>query len=73
MAHVLHLLGANDPGRALPVIAGQVAAGDRVTVAVVGGDAPLLPPGVTVHRVPGDLSWEQLLDLVFATDQTLSW
>jgi hypothetical protein len=73
MPNVLHLLGPNDPGRALAVIAGQVAAGDRVTVAVVGPHAPALPDGVSLLRVPADLSWEQLLDLIFAADQTLSW
>ena len=73
MANVLHLLGSNDPGRALPVIAGQLAAGDVVTVAVVGPAEPSLPPGLTVHRVPGGLSWDQLLDLIITTDQTFSW
>lgn len=73
MASVLHLVGPNDPRAALPIIAGQLAAGDAVTVAVVGPSAPPLPPGLTVHRVPGELSWEQLLDLIFTADQTFSW
>ena len=73
MSTVLHLLGANDPRRALPVIAGQLAAGDQVTVALVGSSDPPLPPDVAVHRVPDRLSWEQLLELIFATDQTFSW
>ena len=73
MATVLHLIGANDTRRALPVIAGQVAAGDEVTIALVGPSDTALPPDVTVHRVPDSLSWEQLLELIFSTDQTFSW
>jgi hypothetical protein len=73
MASVLHLLGHNNPARALVVMEGQVAAGDAVTVAVVGPRAPALPPGVTAFRVPGDKSWEELLDAIFGADQVLSW
>jgi hypothetical protein len=74
MATVLHLVGPNDPGAALPIMAGQLAAGDAVTVAVVGPATPSpLPPGLTVHRVPAELSWAQLLDLIFTADQTFSW
>jgi hypothetical protein len=73
MASVLHLLGHNAPAPALAIIADQIAAGDTVTLAVVGAVAPVLPPGVTVGRVPADLSWEQLLDLIFAADHVLSW
>jgi hypothetical protein len=73
MATILHLVGENDPGRALPAIAEQVAAGDAVTVAVVGRDAVILPPGLTVHRVPAELPWDQLLELIFAADQTFTW
>jgi hypothetical protein len=73
MASVLHLLGHNNPARALVVIEGQVAAGDTVTIAVVGPLTPALPPGVTAFRVPGDMSWDALLDVIFAADQVLSW
>ena len=73
MATVLHLLGHNDPGRALPIIAEQLAAGDVVTVALIGSAEPSLLAGLTVHRVPGERSWDQLLDLIFTTDQTYSW
>jgi hypothetical protein len=73
MATVLHLLGENEPQAALPFIAGQLAAGDLVTVAVLGDSAVPLPPGLTVHRVPAELTWDQLLDLIFAADQTFSW
>lgn len=73
MATVLHLVGHNDPRRAVPVIAAQLAAGDHVTVAIVGPAAPALPPGAAVHRVPAELSWDDLLDLIVAADQTFSW
>jgi len=73
VASVLHLIGHNDPLRAVPVIAGQLAAGDAVTVVVLGPTAPALPSGPTVHRVPSELTWNQLLDLILAADQTFSW
>ena len=73
MATVLHLVGHNDPRPALPIIAGQLTAGDEVTVAVVGPAVLPLPPGLTIHRVPTELSWERLLDLIFTADQTFSW
>lgn len=73
MAAVLHIVGPNDPARANEVMRGQMAAGDTVTVAVVGVGLPALPWGVTVHRVPAELSYDQLLDLVFSVDQVISW
>jgi hypothetical protein len=74
MALVLHVLKADDHALALPVIARQVEAGDRVTVVLVHGAArPSLPASVPVHRVPDDLSYRQLLDLVFAADQVMAW
>jgi hypothetical protein len=73
MAAVLHIVGQNDWSRVLDVIRGQVTAGDTVTVAVTGHGLPALPPGVTAHRVPADLSYDQLLDLVFSVDQVISW
>jgi hypothetical protein len=73
MAGVLYLLGSRDPAGALPIIAGQVAAGDAVTVAVLAAPAPALPPEVAVHRVPGELTWDQLLDLIFTADRVISW
>ena len=73
MATVLHLVGHNDARASLPVIAGQLAAGDAVTVAVLGPSVPPWPPGLTVRRVPSELSWDQLLDLILGADQTVSW
>lgn len=73
MAAVLHLL-KGDPDLTLAAIAAQLAAGDRVTVTLLpGAPVPELPPGVQVRRVPDDLSYDQLLDLIFASDQVTAW
>ena len=71
MTVVLHLL-KGDAALAHDVIAAQVAAGDAVTIAVLEG-APTLPAGVTVRRLDADLSYEHLIDLVFAADQVVTW
>jgi hypothetical protein len=74
MPAVLHVLTAGDPAFALPVIAQQAEAGDHVTVVLAhGARCPSLPAGVVVRRLPGDLSYRQLLDLVFAADQVVAW
>lgn len=74
MSRVLHLFKGAHTGEAVAVIAPQAAAGDEVTVALVGGAAPPpLPPGVTVHRVPEDVSYERLLELIFAADHVVTW
>jgi hypothetical protein len=73
MARVLHLLKGDDPlaGR---LVAEQHAAGDEVAIALLPGapDVPL-PSGVTRHRVPDELSWEQLLEKIFEADQVVTW
>ena len=74
MSRVLHLFKGTHPDEALAVIAPQVADGDEVTVALLGGaTAPALPAGVTVQRVPEDASYERLLELIFAADHVVSW
>jgi hypothetical protein len=74
MARVLHLLKGDDPSLALVVIAQQRAAGDDVTVALLpGATAPALPPGVASPRVPDQLSWDALLERIFAADQVITW
>jgi hypothetical protein len=73
MASVLHLV-TGDPELAMPIIARQIEAGDSVTVAVVhGAGTPPLPAGTTVHRVPADLTYDHLLDLMFSADQVIAW
>jgi hypothetical protein len=74
MARVLHLVKSADHTIALATIARQLEAGDAVTVAVLpGGTAPALPGGVALRRVPDELSWEALLDLVFGADHVVTW
>jgi hypothetical protein len=73
MARILHLLKSDDP-LALTLATEQLAAGDEVSVALLPGAPALsLPAGVGRHRVPDDLSWEQLLEKIFEADQVISW
>jgi len=74
MARALHVFKGDHTAQATVVITAQVAAGDDVTVALIGGvDAPALPRGVTVHRVPDDIAWERLLELIFEADSAVTW
>lgn len=74
MAAVLHLVDGALTALAVETMRQQLAAGDRLTVVrLEGAPTPSLPHGVTVHRVPDDLSYSQLLDLVFASEQVISW
>jgi len=75
MANTLHLLKGTAGGElAAAVIARQLAAGDRVSVALLeGAPRPELPAGVAVHRVPEDLSYPRLLELVFTSDHVVTW
>ncbi len=73
MARVLHLLKGADPGLAVETMARQRAAGDTVTVALLGDAAVTPPPGVGGRRVPGELTWEQLLEAIFEADQVIAW
>ncbi|MEK7700428.1 MAG: hypothetical protein AAB418_00345 [candidate division NC10 bacterium] len=74
MAAVLHLLKGADAALACAAIERQLGAGDRVTVALLpGAGGADLPPRVAVHRVPADLSYSQLLDLIFKSDQVITW
>ena len=38
-----------------------------------GGAASGLPAGVTLRRLDGDLSYGQLLELIFEADQVVTW
>ena len=74
MRRVLHLLAGGDVALAATVIARQAEAGDAVSVALLpGAAAPALPPRVPVRRVPDELSYPALLDLVFEADQVVTW
>ena len=74
MSRALHVLKGDHTAQAIVVINAQLAAGDDVAVALIGGvDAPALPRGVTVHRVPDEVSWERLLELLFEADAAVTW
>lgn len=74
MAAVLHLLKGSDADLALATLAGQLAAGDRVAVALLhGAPRPKLPEAVQVVRVPEDTSYEKLLELIFESDHVTTW
>ena len=74
MARVLHLLKAAPSALAETAIAEQVRAGDDVTVvALENAPAIAAPSGVAVHRVPGDLSYEALLERIFEAEQVIAW
>jgi hypothetical protein len=72
MTKVLHLL-KGDRTLAADVMARQVAAGDSVTVALLEGEASALPAGVTVRRLDADLTYEELVDLIFEAEQVVPW
>jgi hypothetical protein len=75
MARVLHLLKGDDPALALTVIDQQRQAGDEIAVVLLPGAASLatLPAGVTVQRVPDQLTWDALLERIFEADQVITW
>jgi hypothetical protein len=73
MARVLHLVKGADAALALEVVAQQQAAGDALTLVLLPGATLTPPAGVTVRRVPDDLSWEQLLEEIFQADQVITW
>ena len=74
MATVLHLLKGPATTLARTVIDHHVRAGDRVSVVVLpGGVASDLPPAVRVRRLDADLSYTELLDLIFESDHVITW
>ena len=74
MAAVLHLIKGSETALARAVLARNLREGDRVTVVVLpGGAGSGLPAGVTVRNLDGDLSYDQLLELIFEADQVLTW
>lgn len=74
MSRVLHIFKGAHTGEAVAVIASQAAAGDEITVALLGdAAAPPLPAGVSIQRVPEDASYDRLLELIFAADHVVTW
>jgi hypothetical protein len=73
MPTVLHLLKGPPSDLTVAAIERAVAAGDRVTVALLEGAPATALPGVELRHVPRDLSYADLLDLVFASDHVIAW
>jgi hypothetical protein len=74
MARALHVLKGADPALAVATIERQLAAGDSVVVVLLpGATPPSLPAAVAVHRVPGEWSYDRLLEAVFEADQVVTW
>ena len=74
MPSVLHLVDGATTSLALDMIRQQAAAGDRITVVLLE-DAQVgsLPNAIRVHRLPGDVTYADLLDLIFEADQVIAW
>jgi hypothetical protein len=74
MAGVLHLLKGPDAALARSVIDQNVRAGDQVSAVFLEGSAIFArPAAVRVRRVGDDLSYAELLDLIFASDHVITW
>jgi hypothetical protein len=75
MAAVLHVFTRGDAFLARPLIERQRAESDTTVTVVLlpGATAPPLPDGLEVTRVPDELSYPELLDLIFASDQVIAW
>jgi len=74
MAAVLHLVKGSHATLARAVLDRNLREGDRVTVVVLpGGACAGLPAGVTVRSLDRDLSYAQLLELIFEADQVVTW
>ncbi|HEY7366517.1 MAG TPA: hypothetical protein VIE37_20655 [Methylomirabilota bacterium] len=75
MAAQLHLVKSSAQDELiLATIGQQLADGNAVTVALLhGAPGPSLPAGVRALRVPDDLSYDGLLELIFAADHVLTW
>ena len=74
MAAVLHLVKSPDAGLARTTIEHQLRAGDRVSVALLhGAPAPEVPAEVSLFRVPEEVPYDRLLELIFEADQVVAW
>ena len=75
MARVLHLLPRASAPLAATTIGRDLEAGDEVTVALLAEPPidPPLPDAASVHRVPADWSYDQLLERIFSADRVVTW
>ena len=71
---MLHLLKSPDAALARAVIDQHVRAGDHVSAVFLRGQRSLrAAAGRAVRRVGVDLSYAELLDLIFASDHVITW
>jgi len=74
VARVLHLFKGDHAAEAAAVITAQLSAGDHVTIALLdAATAPALPAGAETRRVPDELSYERLAELIFSADHVVTW
>jgi hypothetical protein len=75
MAREVHLLKADAPALAGPLIARAAeAAGVAVTVVVMDASVPpALPAGVRVLRLGAEVDYDGVLDLLFEADRVVAW
>jgi hypothetical protein len=74
MASVLHLFKGPDAALARVVMEQNLRAGDRVSAVFLEGSAVFeLPASVRVRHVGADLSYAELVDLIFASDHVITW
>ena len=74
MTTVLHVIKGPLSDLARATIAEEVAAGDRIVIALLdGAPDPALPATVPIHRIPSELSYDGLLERVFEADQVIAW
>ncbi|MFQ5827753.1 MAG: hypothetical protein ACE5JD_01160 [Candidatus Methylomirabilia bacterium] len=80
MPHVLHLLKGQVTDTALSAIGQQCRESETAVTLILlhGVPAPALPDTVIVRRLleeghQGDLTYSELLDLIFSADSVISW
>jgi len=80
MPSILHLLKADSAPHTLAAIERQSREPHTAVIVVLmpGTPAPTLPSGVTVYQLDeesteGRVHYSDLLDLIFSSDQVVSW
>ena len=74
MAHVLHLLKGPDAALARVVMEQNLRTGDEVSAVFLEGSTVFdVPAAVRVRCIGTDLSYAELLDLIFASDHVITW
>jgi hypothetical protein len=74
MPAIVHVLTGPPDAIVDTTVAAQRAAGDDITIVLVGrASAPASAKGLTVRHAPDEVSWSGVLDLIFAADQVVCW